>query len=150
VWTRICVHAKFLEWIFRKSLLNKSTSLEWKYDFANMWRFLFIIGRPVAHIKRWVWEIWITCKGLLWDVEHKSRDTRWRIRKFPTWGGRGVASPHPYFRNTVWPPSENFAFSFCIVLLKRLWTTLEPPQISSEVIHIFFHIKAKFMCKCAK
>ena len=62
-WTRICVHAKFLEWNSGKISSNKSASSKWKRDLANMCRFVFIIGISVAHIRRWVWEIWITCIG---------------------------------------------------------------------------------------
>jgi len=61
----------------------------------------------------------------------QGRRTRWPPR----------ASP---FSEMPWGPTfESYALSFCIVLLKRLLTILEPHFISSEASHSFFKIKRK-------
>ena len=44
-------------------------------------------------------------------------------------------------------PFESFAVSLCIVLLKSLYTSLEPQLINYEAIYMFFKIKYLLMCR---
>ena len=54
------------------------------------------------------------------------------------------------FQRCRGPPFDNFALSFCIVLLKRLWTILEAHLISSEASHMFFKIMQKLCANAPK
>jgi len=59
-------------------------------------------------------------------------------------GGKQTGCFGPLFQTF-----ESFAFSFCIVLLKRSLIILQPQITSSEASDMFVKIKQKIMCKCA-
>jgi len=48
-------------------------------------------------------------------------------------GEQGYRLGAPFFRDVAVPLFETFALSFCIVLFKSWWTTLEPQALEQVI-----------------